>query len=343
MSLHLFIPDIFWPDRSQTDICYDLKLPALEIILAKSGSSATAGQTMESWLCKNFNIDKQQDWPVAPVMLLHEENKIEIGENYWLRADPVYLRIENNHILLGDSHVLNISLKEASSLADSINELFSDDGVALLPLHPDRWYLKCNKTPDLGTFLLSEAVGKNINSLLPQGKDSKSWNSRINEIQMLLYEHPVNQAREVRGELPVNSLWVWGGGIQPSRVHSIYDSVWGNNLFAQALAGMENIVYRPLPKDASVLFGHSADADRQLIVLDSLRNYTHYRDAYSWRNELIALEQNWFAPLHQALKKKRIRQLRLTTVNENITRDFVVTPGDLWKFWVSVRPLSVYG
>ncbi|WP_292965229.1 hypothetical protein [Nitrosomonas sp.] len=275
-------------------------------------------------------------------MLLHEENKIEIGENYWLRADPVYLRIENNHILLGDSHILNISLKEANSLADSINKLLSDDGAALLPLHPNRWYLKCNEIPDLKTFLLSEAAGKNINNLLPQGKNSRSWNSRINEIQMIFYEHPINQAREMRGELPINSLWVWGGGVRPAKIHSTYDSVWGNNLFTRALAEAGGGMHHPLPKDADALLNHSSNVGRQLIVLDDLQKYAQYRDAYSWRNELVNLEKNWFLPLLQALRKKKIRQLKLTAVNENATRDFVVTPGDFWKFWASVHPLSVY-
>ncbi|MCB1639923.1 MAG: hypothetical protein KDI15_13865, partial [Thiothrix sp.] len=30
------------------------------------------------------------------------------------------------------------------------------------------------------------------------------------ELQMLLHQHPVNQARERQGQLPVNSLWLWG-------------------------------------------------------------------------------------------------------------------------------------
>ncbi|HJV96354.1 MAG TPA: hypothetical protein VJ608_09975, partial [Albitalea sp.] len=33
-----------------------------------------------------------------------------------------------------------------------------------------------------------------------------------NEVQMLLYTHPINDAREARGELPVNSFWLSGCG-----------------------------------------------------------------------------------------------------------------------------------
>jgi hypothetical protein len=36
-----------------------------------------------------------------------------------------------------------------------------------------------------------------------------------NEMQMLLYTHPVNDARSARGVLPVNSFWLSGTGALP--------------------------------------------------------------------------------------------------------------------------------
>lgn len=343
MKLHLFIPDLFWPDSSQTDIYRQLELPALEVILSKSSRGQTAaGQSPESWLCKNFNVDKQQDWPVASILLQHEKKEIEVGESYWLRVDPVHLRIENNHMLLGDNQILNISLKEAVALADNINTFFSDDGVTVLPLYPDRWYLKCNQIPELQTALLSEAVGKNINYLLPQGKDGAVWNSRINEIQMLFYDHPVNRDREMRGELAINSVWIWGGGTRPAKVHASCAKVWSNHELACALAEMGRIKNQVLPKDANRVLEQMGVSGEQLIILDSLRKYACYRDAYEWRNELVEMEEKWFSPLLQMLRKKQIQELRLTVTNENSTRDFILTPSMLWKFWAAVRPVETY-
>jgi len=43
----------------------------------------------------------------------------------------------------------------------------------------------------------------------PKGVEALHWHQLFNEIQMLLFSHPVNEAREVRGELPVNSVWLW--------------------------------------------------------------------------------------------------------------------------------------
>lgn len=342
MNLHLFVPDIFWPDGLQTDIYQHLKLPALETILAKSNRSETEGEVLESWLCKIFNVTKQQDWPVASILLQREENRMEVGESYWLRADPVHLRVENNHILLGDNQILNISLKEAISFTDSINEFFSDEGIIFLPLYPDRWYVKCDETPELRTFLLSQATGKNINDLLPRGKEGVIWNSRINEIQMFLYEHPLNRNREAQGELPINSIWIWGGGSKPSDVRTSYTHIWSDHILACALAEMGKVMCRDLPENASELLNYSENSGEQLIILDSLQKYACYRDAYHWRNELMKMEQNWFDPLLLALKKRQIHRLKLTIANESSTRNFVLTSANLWKFWATVRPLGNY-
>lgn len=344
MKLHLCIPDLFWPENLQTDIYQSLKLPTLEMLFAKGHLVEGAGQTTESWLCKLFDIHKQHDWPVASITLLREQGNIECNrEDYWLRVDPVHLRIENNHLLLGDSHILNISLKEAISFTDSINELISDNGLVLLPLHSDRWYLRCNDTPDLRTFLLSEVVGENINDLLPLGDDRSIWNSRVNEIQMLLHDHPLNQARESQGELVVNSVWLWGGGVMPEKIYAPYTKIWSNHVFAQALAEAGDIAFCNLPEDGSELLRQADNLGEQLIFLDNLQKYANYKDAFNWSNELARIEQNWFAPLLQALKRKQIIQLKITTVNNCSTKDFTLTPSSLRKFWATVRPVKSYG
>ncbi|HEU4853805.1 MAG TPA: hypothetical protein VFS89_00770, partial [Nitrosospira sp.] len=99
MHLHLLIPSLFWPEPSLTGIYHDLSLPALEGLLSKSTVTESEPQEVEAWLCDAFGIEKQQDWPVAPITL-----KVDGTENgptdsgYWLRADPVHLHIEHDQI-----------------------------------------------------------------------------------------------------------------------------------------------------------------------------------------------------------------------------------------------------
>ena len=40
----------------------------------------------------------------------------------------------------------------------------------------------------------------------------------LSEIEMSLHEHEVNERRLAEGQQPVNSLWLWGGGMAPGKV-----------------------------------------------------------------------------------------------------------------------------
>jgi hypothetical protein len=342
MNLHLLIPGLLWPDTELPEVYRDLSLSALETILAKSRYKALPPQAMEAWLCQAFDVSKQQDWPVAPIMLHMDGKEAVYAQNaYWLRADPVHLRIENNHILLADNQLLRISLKESTQLADTLNEYFNKDGIVFLPLQPDRWYVRINKTPHLYTRLLSEMVGKNINNQLPTGEDISVWHTIFNETQMLLYDHPVNQEREIHGELAINSLWFWGGGVMPQPIHSNYDQVWSDHPFAQALAIASGITHAPLPHDA-IAWQRQAKPGNHLVVLDTLWGKTQYKNIYEWRQCLDALENSWFTPLLDTIKKGKMTQLTITALNENYVKNYTVTPNGLWKFWARKKPLSNY-
>lgn len=342
MNLHLLIPGLFWPDTERPEVYNNLSLPALEIILAKSHSTESRPQGIEEWLCQTFGVSKQQDWPVAPIMLqIDGAGKVHAKDEYWLRADPVHLRIENNHILLADSQVFTISLKESMQFADTLNQHFEKSGLAFLPLHSDRWYIHINKIPDLQTRLLSEIAGKNINNLLPIGKDSALWHNIFNEIQMLLHDHPLNLERETRGELIINSLWLWGGGVMPQSIRSVFNQVWCNHAFTHALATASGITSRPLPHDATV-WQQSTEQGNHLVTLDTLWGKTQYNNIYEWRECLSMLDRNWFSPLLEAIKKGKISQLTITALNENCIKNFVMTPHSLWKFWTRTKPLSGY-
>jgi hypothetical protein len=45
----------------------------------------------------------------------------------------------------------------------------------------------------------------------PQEDSLREWRRLLNEIQMVWHDHPVNLARAERGEMPINSLWLFGG------------------------------------------------------------------------------------------------------------------------------------
>ncbi len=343
MNLNILVPNLFWPDVAQNNIYHELPVRHLEALLSKSVSTTAPGQEMEIWLCRQFNIAQQQnDWPTAAIMLTMDAPDLaKASKDFWIRADPVHLRIEQNHIMLADSQAFQITEEEAKELAQDLNNNLADYDYSLLPLRPDRWYLRLSKIPDLRTYTLGQVTCRNINNFLPFGLDSTVWHKIFNEIQMLLHEHPVNLARDARGELIINSVWLWGGGKLPQSIQSPYAQVWSDDDFAHALALISNTKYSKLPANADEWLMTQPQGNH-LLVLDSLREKAKYRNAYGWREILTAMEKDWFSPLHAALRQGKINQLTITALDETSTRNFTLTRSNLWKFWLITKPLSIY-
>ena len=123
---------------------------------------------------------------------------------------------------------------------------------------------------------------------------------------MALHENPVNEAREQRGEMPVNAVWLWGGGrLTPAAVRP-FRRVRTHEPLAAGLALGSGAAVLPLPDDAEKWLRAAGAEGSELIVLDALRAPAAYGDAAAWNERLAALERNWFAPLVAALRSGRI-------------------------------------
>ena len=345
MHCQLLVPDLFWPERGLRDIYNELATPALARLLAKGrrrrADSAPDGTTSaETWLCGQFGLEKQDDWPVAPYSLIADGG--EPGGRHWLRADPVHLQLEGGRLILADSGSFSISQQEAESLATSLNAHFSADGLTFCPLRPDRWYLRCETAPALETTPLAAVVGRNIDQLLPRGRDAQAWRARLNDVQMLFHDHAVNEARESAGALPINSIWLWGGGRLADALSPPFDALWSRDAFASGLAQAAGIATHSLTGNAEDLLRASAGEGVMLVVLDQLRSAAQYDDAHRWRETLLRLEHDWFAPLLEALRTGHIGMLSLHALGPEGVLSAEATRGDLRRFWRRVKPLAAY-
>jgi hypothetical protein len=338
MHCQLLVPDLFWPERDYRDIYRDLKLPALERLLAKGRRQHAEARSSEAWLCEQFSVDRQADWPAAPYCLLADGGNP--GTQHWMRADPVHLKFEGNRLVLADSGVFSVSQQESESLTDGLNAHFSDDGLMFYPLRPERWYLRAERSPALETTALPEAAGRSVDDLLPRGADAASWRARLNDVQMLLHGHAVNVERESAGKMSVNSIWLWGGGQLQSTLSAPFNAVWSKDALALGLAKAARIAARNLPDGAADLLHASASEGVSLIVLNGLRAAAQYGDADGWRKGLLRLEHDWFAPMLEALRRGRVGMVSLHALGSEGVLSAEVTRGDLRRFWRRVKPLA---
>lgn len=340
MHCHLLIPDLL-PPRAITagnDPLHGVSAPALQTLLARSRRDKNPATDMEGWLCESFGAGRQQDYPVASLCLMSDG--VDPASSYWMRADPAYLAAERDQVVMQQAPVKPLSDDESQALVAALNQHFADDGLHFLAPRPERWYLRLEQPAAITTQNLHRALGQSIQPLLPAGPEALRWRALLNEIQMLLFSHPINEAREARGAAPVNSIWPWGGGILPGKLQAPFDQVWANAPLAHGLAQKAGIPGNSLPQGA----GHwlrEAGSGRHLLALDTLRAPACYGDPHAWREQLARLEQHWFAPLKQAVQRGAI-ELTLHVPTPAGTLIFDISRTSLWKLWQPTRPLTHY-
>ena len=325
--LHLLIPDLFPPQDIGTEVCAGLHLPALEKLLARGNASTSPADTLESRLCAAFGVQA-----VAPVRAVADG--LEAGGHYWLCADPVSLRLTTAQVLLQPE--VMPSSDEAAALCASLNEHFVAMGLHFSAPHPQRWYVQADTEPQMTTTPLRQVAWGDAKLHTPQGADALRWQRIATEVQMLLHAHPLNQARAERGELPINSLWFWGGGRATPLVPTL-DAVGGDyglvGAFASA-AGMQ-----PVESLRPMLDGQSANG---LWICTAPGEALQRGDLYAWREAVQQVELRYAQPSLKALQAGRLQHLSLDVMQEDALHRFELTRGAAWKLWRGARPLARY-
>ncbi len=328
MHCELYIPDFFPPEGlPRADA-----LAAAETLIARGRRRRVALISLEAWLFERFGVTRQRDWPVAPYTLLADGGAPE--RHYWMRADPVHLQVGRDSLGLADSAAFDVSRAESEALVEALNRHF---GRTMLfhPLRPARWYVRLEKAPDMQTTPAAAARGAAIDEKLPSGPDAMRFHALMNEAQMLLHEHPVNAGREARGELPLNSIWFWGGGAIDAAKERPFSAVIADDPLARGLALAAGIPVRALPKDADSVLAALGDEGLALVVLDAPRKA-------QLGERRAALERDWFVPLLAALKSGRIGMLTLQLCGADSLLEVETVRSDLRYFWRLRKPLSAY-
>jgi hypothetical protein len=318
MHCLLFAPGFLRPGAPGTG-----RLPAAETLIAKGRRKTLPFDSQDAWLLERFGVARQRDWPVAPYSLIGDGGSP--GEHFWLRADPVHLLVDRDRLVLADAPA--VSRAEAESLVETLNAHFGGE-LVLYPMHPSRWYARLGAAPDAATVPPAQARGASVEPNLPSGADARRLRVLMNEAQMLLHEHPVNAAREARGEAPVNSLWLWGGGAIARAERPALREVLADDPLARGLARAAGIAAAPLPADAARWLANGPEDGIVLIVLDA--------------RTPAELERDWFAPLLEALRASRVGMVTLHLAGAGAVLDAETVRSDLRHFWRRRRPAAAY-
>lgn len=245
--------------------------------------------------------------------------QVEVGDAVgaaWLRADPAHVRPDiNGARLLGIGERLGLDSSDVEALLPALKPVFGDAGFELDAPSPTHWYLRLPREARLPAFSApDDAIGADLFEHQPEGPEGRRWRALINEAQIILHNHPWNARRAERGLVPVNSLWLWGGGVLPTSVRSEVTHCASDDDLACALtrlAGGDAVrLSASLPIEALV-------DGRTLFDLRRVR-------------DLAVLQRDWLLPMLRAVGEGRCESAIVDCADGSGLR---LRRPQRWRFW----------
>jgi hypothetical protein len=350
MPLDVLVPDLLLPAGAPPAL-RGVRLPALERWLARADVEKLPVFSSRAWLAQRFGLDTRagaaaialagDDRPRAwsrdePAGIAWSRDEPAGIESPWLRADPVHFLVDRDRATLHDTAVLRVTRAEADALVAALQAHFESDGLAFAAPVPERWYVRVPPAEMPATTPLDEAVGRDIVGLLPRGAGRINWPGAFTEAQMVLGAHPVNVARESRGEPAINSVWFWGEGTLPACVEQRYKRIHSNDAYARGLATLSNAALAP--GAASIAAVEGPESDDILATVESASLAWRRGDAAAWTQAARDLDAAWFAGLGDAIK--RFGRVRVVLPSAGGARVASLTPASRWRWFRGRAPLA---
>ncbi|MBN4079215.1 hypothetical protein JYT26_01100 [Beggiatoa alba] len=318
------------------------RLPVLERFFARANRQAFSGAGLEAVVFDLFEVERapELDAPIAATTYVSDAGQpITPGSAWCLRADPVHLVPDRDQLVLMGPEALSLSQSEANRLTTDFNNLYAEDGWRLEACTPSRWYLHLPEDPRMRSTDLSQVRGRAIGDFLPKGPNGKHWHCIMNEVQMLLHTTAVNIERQSAGQLPVSSLWFWGGGKTPEPGPSGWGQLWSNEPLSLGLGRLSSTPAKPMPESASDWLQAVTSQGAHLLVLDGLQQAWQNGGVDAWVQQLRYLEEHWMAPLLLALRRREIEEITLCVCQGH---QYSLSRAGLRRWWRRKPALLTY-
>jgi len=287
----------------------DSAASALTRLLAAASAAQSEPGAASAVACQVLGIARQTDWPVAP--WLARGAGIDAGAGYWLCAEPAHFVVNRTDVRL-EALVDDLDAEESAALRATLATHFAPDGVTVAALDASHWLLGTRDAQALTTVPPDATFGEPLIAHLPSGADAARWQQWQSEIQMLLFEHPVNVAREAASKKTVNGVWIWGGGA-PALAAAAPElaALYANARLPTLLASARGVATFALP--------NSLEAMRDQSTLSPALAWLELEDGDDSARiaSLAALDASWFAPARGAFHNGTIRALEIILVGRD--------------------------
>lgn len=232
----LLVPYASTVDAAWQPLLAQLRLPRLAELLARLEPEAIDLDTEDSlsppheralaralglWPAGAHDLDGRIPWAA---WLAHRAG-IDTGGQPCVLILPCRWQVGMNEVVLDPLAPLALG-EDGDALLASMQPYFEEDGLRLVALPAEvaaepwgmpvtAWLAWGAPLADLRTGSPDRATGRHVDLWNLPGDAARLARRLQHEMQMLLYTHPRNEAREARGQIAPNSLWFWGAGLLP--------------------------------------------------------------------------------------------------------------------------------
>jgi hypothetical protein len=211
----------------------------------------------------------------------------------WGLVTPCHWAVHADHVAMHDPRTLRLDAAESEALMQAMAPYFLEDGLTLHYVQADTWLVRGEVLRALPTASLERVRGQAVDAWLPRTPAARVIRRLQNEMQMLLYTHPINDARAARGVPAVNSFW---------------------------LSGTRDLLDKTPPAPAAT-------------VHDELQAFALNDDAHGWTQAWQALDSGPLAQFAQTLRQYRSTDSTplpaLTLCSERTARTWRLQPQSL--------------
>jgi hypothetical protein len=217
--MHLIVPFAGVASEAGRQALHDLPLPHLQRLLGRLQPSAPdTADDMSLSPPHERALARALGWPVDDGRLplaAREARALGLPAAPWAWLTPVHLHVGTEQFTMTDPATLALDEATSRQLLDAVRPLLETEGFTLHWAAPDRWLGAHPMFESLPTASLDRVIGRTVDPWLPDLRAARLLRRLQNEVQMLLYTHPLNDQREAAGLPTVNSFWVSGSGVLP--------------------------------------------------------------------------------------------------------------------------------
>jgi len=307
-----------WHENRELDEAALQRSPLLERLLTRADRA-----DVEDWRLAAYRVLAQgsEDPPAVGAAALHAALGTGAAGGAGVNsatsafvATPVHCVATMTSVRLPPGGLLRLEGAEAALLATDFNRVFADGGQRLVAAPDGSVCCVFDRPVDATSADPVGVVGSDIHGFLPSGPDGPMLRGFMSEIEMWLFEHPVNQRRATLGTPPITGLWLWGGGPTLSRLPTLRGSIVGTD---PLFGAWPELAVPPR-------FGGDREPVSVVIMVADLPG------SDAWR----AAEVSWIVPALDSLRTRRIESLELSAGG----RRYRLTARWRWRLWRRSRP-----